>query len=150
MKLVEMPDIEVKHPEQRLKLFVPGGWHARVAEVTIDAPTLAAYTRYLGNEREARELHQKVYESGYIKGLRLAIARRAQEYATRFPDLVAPLPRQYSTTREYVTLRGFDPERLQGTYVPFDQPGRGGNVTIDTTLTELAQEARASAHSANL
>lgn len=63
-------------------------------------------------------LCQRIFESAYIESLRNALARRAREYAAAYPHLCEPtrFPR---TSREYVTLRGFDPALLQPTYIPF-------------------------------
>lgn len=142
MKLVEMAPIEITLPRtERQRIRIEGGWHARVAEITIDEATERAYARILGSADAARALHQRVYESGYINGLRLAIARRALEYAKRFPELVEAAPQRYDTSTRYFRLRGFDPMRAQATYIPFDYPGRAGSDIIHDTLEEMARNA---------
>lgn len=145
MKSIDMTDIECKHPSRRgVSILVPGGWTAYVGEVTLDEQMLGVYARYLGDEAEARALAQRVYESGFMAGLRHAIQRRAQEYATLFPDLEREVKR-WRTSKKYVVLDGFDPEKVQACYVPFDNTGRQGKAFAEKMLQEMGAAARKAA-----
>jgi hypothetical protein len=144
MKLLDMPAIECRTLDRSsTKIFIPGGWKAYVGEISIDAETLRAYARVIGDTNEALELHQQLYEKGYMVALRLAIARRAQRYHELFPKLAQPLRRDFNTTQKYVTLLGFDPAALQSTFIPYERPGRGGNPLVDETLREMGQTVKA-------
>lgn len=147
MKRLSMPDIECRSRKARggPRIFIPGGWEAFIAEISLDAETLRAYTRVVGSAAEAAALHQQIYERGYIVGLRLAIARRAQLYYQLYPELAEPLRREYDTSQQFVTLRGFDPQTLQSTYIPFERPGRAGNPLIEEMLHTMAKEAKLAA-----
>lgn len=152
MRKISAPDITVRHPFERSSfLFIPGGWQLHVPEVTADAAALDIYARYFKQDactdnvakERASALVQKVFESGYIKGVRDAIANRALEYAERHRDLIerAKLP---STRKRFYTLTGFEPEPLQFTYIPHQNVGRAGLPFIREMLDEMANAARAS------
>lgn len=143
MKQILIDAIEVVHPTiERCRIYIPGGWRANCAEITVDDFTRRAYASVLGTPEDANALHQRVYEAGFKTGLRLAIARRAQEYARLFPDLMLPYERTRTLTVNFVTLKGFDPAIAQATYIPFDYPGRAGSDVIHETLREMAANAR--------
>lgn len=142
MKKLSMSDITADHPSKlSAKIFIPGGWQAYVGEVALDAKTLDVYSRYLHSRREAAAVAQRVYESGFLVGLRACIKRRAQEYAERFPDLVHE-EKKFRTTRKIYLLDGFDPEKVQALYVPFDNTGRPGKPFAQDILFEMARDAR--------
>jgi hypothetical protein len=85
---------------------------------------------------------QRLFESAYVKGLRDATARRAREYAKLWPELVeqASLPR---TVKRIVRLRGFDPEELQYTYIPFRNAGPATHEQLCELMREMGEKAKA-------
>lgn len=140
MKPLPFADLQTRYQERTL--FVPGGWTAFVPEVTPDANTLQAFTRYLEADGMSRmvarqaalETIQSVFESGYLRGIRNMLYARAKEYAQRFPALV----------RDDGTLAGFDPTQLQRAYFPFERTGRRGKHFVDEIMRGMAANAEAS------
>jgi hypothetical protein len=127
MKLVKGPSILVRHPRTPgTWIFVPGTWHAQMPTVT--------------SHEAATEIVQRVFESGYMRGLRDAMARRARDYARLFPELCEPaeLPK---TRKKIVTLRGFDPGALQATFVPFEKVGSHGKHVYVAELEKMGERA---------
>jgi hypothetical protein len=139
MKLLAVTDMEVAHPNRPLTLLIPGGWNAYVGQVTLDKRTQDVYANYLGNAAKAAEIGQKVFEAGYLAGLRHAIKRRAIEYAMMFPDLVEE--KKDKGSKKYATLRGFDPELVQSCYVPHDNVGRTGKAFAENMLRRMGIDA---------
>lgn len=129
MKTLLGPKIIVAHPTRpRTWIFVPGDWEVQVPLVH--------------SPEASDELVQACFESGYMRGLRDAIARRACDYAKRFPELAEPhsVPR---TSKRYVTLRGFDASALQHTYVPFERVGSHGKEAYLPEIISMGERALA-------
>lgn len=148
MKRIKMRPIRIRHPRERASaIIVDGGWWANVPEVTPDNDTLRAYTEYFRGEPDpeaaALEVVQRSFDSGFVRGLRLAIGRLAQDYALLHPHLVVPRPTSLKLrgvgrrVREY-QLEGFNPAALQGMYVPHDNPGRRGKPFATEALRRMA------------
>lgn len=123
-------------------------------EVVADAKAHHMYTDYFRQDYDtvreaelaARALVQKVFESGYVKGVRDAIANRALEYCQRHRDLLERAP--LKSRRRYYTLAGFDPEPLQYTYIPHQNVGRAGLPFIKEMLDNMANAERERASAA--
>lgn len=136
MKKIPFGDLQTNWRQRTL--FVPGGWMATVPEVTPDPQALQAFQRYLEADGmtpalarlTALDTIQGVFEAGYLRGIRNMLYSRVKDYADRWPQLV----------REDGTLEGFDPERLQGAYFPFERVGRRGKSFVDIMLGEMAKE----------
>lgn len=111
MRFVQMSDIRFGEHT------VPGGWLAKVPNVGPSVSDERIFVQKYVDEgmgrvaarTHARDVMQRVFEGGWIAGLRQAIRRWAEWYIEEFGD-----------------LRGFDPSRLSIWYVPFDNPGRAG------------------------
>ena len=127
MKKVPMDEIETKG------LRIEGGWEAWVPEVTPDEDAIQTYSRYfqgLGRppgaaRKEALETVQKTFDSAFLRGLRLSVARWARLYHEKFGN-----------------LDGFDPSFMQGAYVPFDNTGRRGKVFAQEMLWTMKTRSR--------
>ncbi len=107
------------------KLYViPGGWEAKVPEVTADHASRVTYTRYFGSEKLAASAIQRTFEAGFIRGLRAAIVRLATEYLTLNPNSFV----RDTTPKGDIQYQvfGFDPEAAQTLYAPFENTGRRG------------------------
>lgn len=122
----------------RQRLYIPGGWEAPIAEIRPDPDSVKAYAAAMGTVDEALRRLQLVYDGGYLRLLRKAVAARAQEYHRMYPQHA----RDIKVGRRTLTaLWGFDPQRAALTFLPFDNPGRQGNPWIKKTLMEMGDAA---------
>lgn len=119
---IPMPEIKRKH------IHIPGGWHAHVPRIDLEPCVLDAWVAYLRQQgvgvlqsrAKAQQIGQDVYVAGFRPGLLHHTAYWAKKYHKR-----------------YNTLDGFDPERVQGGYVPFVRYGRRGQPFMNSMLGEM-------------
>ncbi len=140
MKKVQMSDIVTWSDDGKRFLRIPGGWYADVPEVGGGDPdALHTYTEYFSQwhpphkaELLAYGALQGAFESGFLKGLRLSIARHVKIYAERHPETVHP-------DGAFYALDGFDPVMAQALYVPFENTGKRGKPFTRTVLDDMAK-----------
>lgn len=138
---VEMPEITTES-ERFGTLRVEGGWEARVPEL---APpdtddVFRAHVRYRVQdglsadeaEQDVRSRYLRGWISWYKRQLKYSIRGWAERYAEMHPELVA----------DDGSLAGFDPERMQSCYFPFENTGRKGKPFARELMREMAQEAK--------
>ncbi len=125
-------------------IVIPGGWKAYVLEVRAeDADMQWQVEQYVHNlnmsvdnaMKLAYRVAQSIYTGGFTHKLGISTMQKAKRYADMFPDLVVDLQED----EEGYILAGFDPEVLQGYYVPtLSEPA-----AVDEKLEEMALWARA-------
>lgn len=101
-----------------------------------DETALRAYADAMGSRHEATRRLQAVFEGGYMRCLRQALIRRAQEYAKMFPERVEIIR---VNRRMMKQLRGFDPAAAAATFLPFERPGRPGSPWIRESLRRMGE-----------
>ena len=108
---------------------IPGGWQAWIPEGTDDEQALQAYTRYFqadgfppGKAREkAEETLRRVLEQDWKRRLTQFVRREARRHHARVGSLA-----------------GFDPEKLQSGFMPWDQDiGRHGKAALRQLRSEM-------------
>lgn len=124
--------LKVEMPESRAGgLVVPGGWTAKIPEITLEPKALNAYVSYVMRRKSApmaeaaeivRLAHQDRYNYGYISSLRAAVRYRAEQYLKR-----------------YGSLDGFDPELMMRLWMPGENVGRRGKPFALTLMAEMAK-----------
>ena len=129
MKTRKAKDIRRKKGNIR----IPGGWTIKIPSIEMKEGEKDAYVKYLSKshgtppqlaERKIQASMQKVFDRGWMIGLREMLVDRAAEYRSIFGD-----------------LEGFDPERLQGAYVPGENTGRAGKPVVRRLLVQMGRDA---------
>lgn len=137
----------MKTPRGEITIKIPGGWEARIPEITkMDATTSLSYGRFfqsqglssLKAEEAMLESMNKVFERGWKRYLGISIRRWAQVYARKYPEKLKLLWKKGKM--ETYVLEGFDPERMQYTYIPDARVGRRGKTKANAALAEMAKE----------
>jgi len=137
-----MPPIKRKFNDKYL--FIPGGWHADVPENIIESGAIEAWALYFRQEGmgtiksivEAKELQWKLMAAAWRPGLMSHTAYWAKKYALAYPDTMY----NFAETYQQYELDGFDPERVQTSYVPFHRHGRKGQPFMNNLLREMYDE----------
>lgn len=121
-------------------LVIPGGWKAYVLEVRAEDEDMQwQVQQYIHNlnmsvddaMKLAYRVAQSVYTGGFTHKLGISTMQKAKRYAEMYPDLVVDMGDHY-------VLDGFDPEVLQGYYVPtLSEPA-----VVDAELEAMAESAR--------
>lgn len=140
-----MDPIDAPNPTRKgTRIFIEGGWRALVPHFEVDLETVSMWARYYELKGEsavqarlsAKTTAQRIGEGGFLHLLRMAIARRAQLYAKLFPVLQEP-----NGMHRRVRLVGFDPERIQRTFVPGEGATKEVKGAIESELREMGLQA---------
>lgn len=137
MKKIKMKTLFTTFGTKTLR--IPGGWKANIPYATsFDDKTMLSYGRFFQSQgcssreatQEVLERMNNVFERAWIRYLGLSIRRWARKYATNWPGKI----------QRDGTLKGFDPEKLQNTYIPDTNVGRRGKLGANAALVEMANE----------
>jgi hypothetical protein len=135
-----MPQLTTTLKPTNKKIVIEGGWEARIPEVTaVDPQTQLAYGRFLQSagmspleaQDEVVRRMSNVFMSAWLRALTRNMRYWASKYARRFPLNI----------NDDGTLRGFNPERLQNTYIPEVNSGKRGSTFANKMFKEFNDAA---------
>jgi hypothetical protein len=139
VRRVRMPDITTSRGYE-----IPGGWIALVPAFSCDAEYEARLTSDIlpslnhhqpKAQEEARRRIDNLGRTEFVRRLKEFIKRNADEYGRKWPH-----------ARIGKRLAGFDPEKLQYAFTPYQEsPGRDGKLKLKNMLVEMANTVREAA-----
>lgn len=143
MYRIEMPHIKRKW--QGKYIYIPGGWRAHLPIIEVEPCVLEAWRVYLMQSgvgviesvAQAKRIGQGIYAAGYRPGLLSHTMYWAKQYAKAYPE---SLEATGMIDGIYV-LKGFEPERVQSSFVPFQRSGRKGQPFMSSLLREMRDES---------